>query len=153
MSPHSPVVVRIGTQDRSAVSRELIAHHQAGRVDRCELEARLALAASARTEEDLRLVLLDLPDAPLAPHHGPVPGAPRLVAQPAPRNETLGVTFDVMVMLLTLAAFVCTALLFAVSSGSMRGDERVVLSLAAFGSFSIGAGAVHLAHRVFHSTR
>lgn len=144
---NSPVILRVSTRDRTAVARELLAHRRAGRLDTQEYEARVALATAARTEDDLRAPLLDLPDLP-SPAAG-VPAHP-VAGAPFPRQASaLGDAFDVMTLLITLAAFVCTGLLLATSGGWLRSDEQVAIGLAAFGSFTVGAGAVHLCHRVF----
>ncbi len=163
MTNHSPVVLKVSTSDRAAMAQELIQHRRAGRLDQAEFDARLALAAAAVTEDQLRSAALDLPD-PAVPQQGhapsfATPGPDRqamatlpVAPPPAPRHEVLGIFFDVTLMLLTMAAFVCTALVFAVTSGWMRTDERVVMSLAAFGSFTVGAGVTHLTHRLFRRT-
>ena len=144
MSHYSPVVPRVGTPERPATAQALIVHHRAGRLPRPDLDARLALAAAAGTEDDLRGLLLDLPDLP-----PPSPTAPaRVDATSSGQNEQLRVAFDVAVLLIAAAAFVCTGLLLAVASTSFRGDELVALGLAVFGSFTVGAGGVHLAHRL-----
>ena len=84
-----------------------------------------------------RLVVAPAPDAPA-----------RVDATSSGQNEQLRVAFDVAVLLIAAAAFVCTGLLLAVASTSFRGDELVALGLAVFGSFTVGAGGVHLAHRL-----
>lgn len=141
------IALRVDTPDRTSVAQELMAHHRAGRLDQAELDARLALAAAARTEDDLRLVALDLPDVAVRPD--PASFRPVALPSPPPRRALLAGVTDVTVMLLTLAAFVCTGLLFSVALGLLADGQRVALGLASFGSFTIGAGAVHLAHRVY----
>ena len=145
MSHYSPVVLRVGTPERTATARALIVHHRAGRLPRPDLDARLALAAAAGTEDDLRGLLLDLPDLPPP---SPTASPARVNAASAGQNEQLRVAFDIAVLLIAAAAFVCTGLLLAVASTSFRGDELVALGLAVFGSFTVGAGGVHLAHRL-----
>jgi Domain of unknown function (DUF1707) len=55
----------IGDSERAAASTELRRHYEAGRVTIEELEARLDLANHARTEDDLRQALRQLPTAAL----------------------------------------------------------------------------------------
>lgn len=142
--------VRIGSADRTLVAERLVAHYQAGRLPRGELELRLTKIAHAHTDDDLHLVTIDLPDVP-----GPVRPSP--VARGAfPRSSApaspLRVAFDVAVLLLTFAAGVCLALLLIVAAAGTStgsGDLILVALLATLGAFTVGAGSVHLLHRAF----
>lgn len=142
--------VRIGSADRTLVAERLVAHYQAGRLPRGELELRLTKVAHAHTDDDLHLLTIDLPDVP-----GPVRPAP-LVGTAAPKSSPpaspLRVAFDVAVLLLTFAAGVCLALLLIVAAtgtSTSSGDLILVALLATLGAFTVGAGGVHLLHRTF----
>ncbi len=157
MSNSSPAV-RAGTPDRAAAAAQLLAHHRLGQLTRDELDSRLALALAARTDEDLRLLVVDLPDLP--PSAAPVPAATAPTARPTAtvtfhpsggRPATpLRIAFDVCVLFLTVAAFVCLMLLFAVGLVSSS-DFAFPMFLAAFGAFTVGAGGVYLLHRMLAS--
>lgn len=143
--------VRIGSADRTLVAERLVAHYQAGRLPRAELELRLTKIAHAHTDDDLHLLTIDLPDVP-----GPVPAAPVTRGAAVPKSSStaspLRVAFDVAVLLLTFAAGVCLALLLIVAATSPStgsGDLILVALLATLGAFTVGAGGVHLLHRAF----
>lgn len=142
--------VRIGSADRTLVAEKLVAHYQAGRLPRGDLELRLTKVAHAHTDDDLHLLTIDLPDVP-----GPVrPTADARGAAPmfSPPASPLRVAFDVAVLLLTFAAGVCLALLLIVAASAPStgsGDVVLVALLATLGAFTVGAGGVHLLHRAF----
>jgi hypothetical protein len=142
MATDSSLSLRVSTLDRTARAQELLAHHHAGRLDRPEFDKRLVLVDRARTEDDLARLVIDLPDLP-----GPSSYAPVSPIRTGGRSA-LGETFDVMVMLITMAAFICTALLYIAALSSMREDGAFVALLGGFGSFSFAAGSVHLIHRL-----
>jgi hypothetical protein len=54
--------VRIGDAERDAAAAALGEHFAAGRLDRMELEERLAAACAARTQPELDRLFVDLPD-------------------------------------------------------------------------------------------
>ena len=60
--------VRVGAADRTLVAERLVAHYQAGRLPRPELELRLTQVARARTDDDLHRLTIDLPDVPGPAH-------------------------------------------------------------------------------------
>ena len=142
--------VRIGSAERTLVAERLVAHYQAGRLPRGELELRLTKVAHAHTDDELHLLTIDLPDVPepvrvVPVVRGAVPKSP-------PPASPLRVAFDVAVLLLTFAAGVCLALLLIVAATSPStgsGDLILVALLATLGAFTVGAGGVHLLHRAF----
>jgi hypothetical protein len=143
--------VRIGSADRTIVAERLVAHYQAGRLPRGELELRLTQVAHAHTDDDLHLLTIDLPDVP-----EPVRASPLVRGSAVPRSSPtaspLRVAFDVAVLLLTFAAGVCLALLLIVAAtgtSTRSGDLILVALLATLGAFTVGAGGVHLLHRAF----
>ncbi len=145
-----PTAVRIGSAERTAVAERLVAHYQAGRLPRQELELRLTKIAYAHTDDDLHLLTIDLPDvagpARVVP---PMPG-PALGVRPP--TSPLRVAFDVMLLLLTFSAGVCLVLLLimvGVGGGQNSSEMFLASALAAFGAFTLGAGGVHLLHRAF----
>ena len=142
--------VRVGAADRTLVAERLVAHYQAGRLPRPELELRLTQVAHARTDDDLHRLTIDLPDVP-GPAR-PVSLVPRLVTAPKPPSSPLRIAFDVLVMLLTFSAAVCLILLLIVAGTASSNNSPEVLfvaGLAAFGAFTVGADTVHLIYRVF----
>ncbi len=141
--------VRVGSTDRTLVAERLVAHYQAGRLPRPELELRLTQVAHARTDDDLHRLTIDLPDVP-GPAR-PVSLMPRPAAAPRPPSSPLRIAFDVVVLLLTFSAAVCLMLLLIVAGTSTSNGSEVffVAGLAAFGAFTVGAGTVHLIYRTF----
>lgn len=142
--------VRVGAADRTLVAERLVAHYQAGRLPRPELELRLTQVAHARTDEDLHRLTIDLPDVPGPPRN--VSSLPRPANPPKPTSSPLRIAFDVVVMLLTFSATVCLILLLIVAgtaSSNTSPEVFFVAALAAFGAFVAGAGAVHLIYRAF----
>jgi hypothetical protein len=140
--------VRVGAADRTLVAERLVAHYQAGRLPRPELELRLTQVAHARTDEDLHRLTIDLPDVPGPPRN--VSFLPRLVSPPKPASSPLRVAFDVVVMLLTFSAAACLILLLIVAGAAGGGtSELFFVALAAFGALTVGAGTVHLLYRAF----
>jgi hypothetical protein len=146
--------VRVGAADRTLVAERLVAHYQAGRLPRQELELRLTRVAHARTDDDLHRLTIDLPDVP-GPAR-PISLVPRPAPEQKPPTSPLRVAFDVIIMLLTFSAAVCLTLLLIVAgaassngSGGASGQLFFVAALAAFGAFTVGAGSVHLIYRAF----
>lgn len=145
--------VRVGAADRTLVAERLVAHYQAGRLTRQELELRLTQVAHARSDDDLHRLTLDLPDVPGPVKHMSL--VPRLPTPPKAPSSPLRIAFDVIVMLLTFSAAVCLTLLLivaaATSSASYGNSSQlfVVAALAAFGALTVGAGSVHLLYRAF----
>jgi Domain of unknown function (DUF1707) len=145
--------VRVGAADRTLVAERLVAHYQAGRLPRQELELRLTQVAHARSDDDLHRLTIDLPDVP-GPAR-PISLVPRPTSEPRQPSSPLRIAFDVVIMLLTFSAAVCLTLLLivaAASSSSGMGSSSqlfVVAALAAFGAFTVGAGGVHLLYRAF----
>jgi hypothetical protein len=142
--------VRVGAADRTLVAERLVAHYQAGRLPRPELELRLTQIAHARTDEDLHRLTIDLPDVPGPPRN--VSFLPRLVSPPKPASSPLRVAIDVVVMLLTVSAATCLILLLIVAGTASSGTSPGVFfvgALAAFGALTVGAGSVHLLYRAF----
>jgi hypothetical protein len=142
--------VRIGSADRTLVAEKLVAHYQAGRLPRGELELRLTKVAHAHTDDDLHLLTIDLPDVPDPVR--PAPGVRRTTPMGSQTPSALRVAFDVSVLLLTFAAGVCLALLLivaATSRSTSSGDLILMALLSALGAFTVGAGGVHLLHRAF----
>ena len=140
--------VRVGAADRTLVAERLVAHYQAGRLPRPELELRLTQVAHARTDEDLHRLTIDLPDVPGPPRN--VSFLPHPANLPKPASSPLRIAFDVVVMLLTFSAAVCLVLLLIVAgtaSSNTSPEVFFVAALAAFGAFTVGAGAVHLIYR------
>ena len=80
---YPPGDLRVSDADRDRALAELSEHFQAGRITADELEERSGLALRAKTGNDLRALLTDLPVAQ-APVTGmtPVPGGP----PPVPRR-------------------------------------------------------------------
>jgi hypothetical protein len=146
--------VRVGAADRTLVAERLVAHYQAGRLPRQELELRLTQVAHARSDDDLHRQTIDLPDVP-----GPartISLVPRPMTEHKPPPSPLRIAFDVIVMLVTFSAAVCLTLLLIVagttSSGNSYGPSGqlfLVAALAAFGALAVGAGTVHLLYRAF----
>ena len=58
---------RVSDQDRDRTARQLRDHFAAGRLTHDELDERVQRAYAARTEQELRAVLADLPQLPLSP--------------------------------------------------------------------------------------
>jgi hypothetical protein len=145
--------VRVGAADRTLVAERLVAHYQAGRLPRQELELRLTQVAHARSDEDLHRLTIDLPDVP-GPAR-PISLVPHPATSPRPVSSPLRVAFDVIVMLLTFSAAVCLTLLLIIAGATSNnstgssGEPFFVAALAAFGAFTVGAGAVHLLYRAF----
>jgi len=141
--------VRVGAADRTLVAERLVAHYQAGRLPRPELELRLTQVAHARTDEDLHRLTIDLPDVPGPPRS--VSFLPRPASPPKPASSALRIAFDVVVMLLTFSAAVCLVLLLIVAGTANSNSTPLFLfaALAAFGAFTVGAGSVHLINRAF----
>lgn len=145
--------VRVGAADRTLVAERLVAHYQAGRLPRQELELRLTQVAHARSDEDLHRLTIDLPDVP-GPAL-PISLVPRPTTAPKPASSPLRVAFDVIVMLLTFSAAVCLTLLLIVAGATSNnstgnsGELFFVAALAAFGAFTVGAGSIHLLYRAF----
>jgi len=145
--------VRVGAAERTLLAERLVAHYQAGRLPRQELELRLTQVAHARSDEDLHRLTIDLPDVP-----GPARPS-SLIARPPtppkPASSPLRLAFDVIVMLLTFSAAVCLTLLLIVAGATSSnnvgssGELFFVAALAAFGAFTVGAGSVHLLYRAF----
>jgi Domain of unknown function (DUF1707) len=145
--------VRVGAAERTLVAERLVAHYQAGRLPRQELELRLTKVAHARSDEDLHRLTIDLPDVP-GPAR-PISLVPRPTTPPKQASSPLRVAFDVIVMLLTFSAAVCLTLLLIVAgatSNNSTGSSAelfFVAALAAFGAFTVGAGSIHLLYRAF----
>jgi hypothetical protein len=146
--------VRVGAADRTLVAERLVAHYQAGRLPRQELELRLTQVAHARSDDDQHRLTLDLPDVP-GPAK-PISLVPRPTTAPKPAPSPLRVAFDVIVMLVTFSAAICLTLLLivaaATSSSGMGGSNSQVFfvaAVAAFGALTVGAGSVHLLYRAF----
>ena len=141
--------VRVGAADRTLVAERLVAHYQAGRLPRPELELRLTQVAHARSDEDLHRLTIDLPDVPGPPRN--VSFLPRPASPPKPASSALRIAFDVVVMLLTFSAAVCLVLLLIVAGTANSNSTPLFLfaALAAFGAFTVGAGSVHLINRAF----
>ena len=145
--------VRVGAADRTLVAERLVAHYQAGRLPRQELELRLTQVAHARSDEDLHRLTIDLPDVP-GPAR-PISLVPHPTTPPKPASSPLRVAFDVIVMLLTFSAAVCLTLLLIVAGATSNnstgnaGELFFVAALAAFGAFTVGAGSIHLLYRAF----
>lgn len=142
--------VRVGATDRTLVAERLVAHYQAGRLPRQELELRLTQVAHARTDEDLHRLTIDLPD--VAGPARPIALVPRPTTPPKPASSPLRIAFDVIIMLLTFSAAVCLTLLLIVAgatSGNNSSQLVFFAALAAFGAFTVGAGGVHLLYRAF----
>ena len=141
--------VRVGAADRTLVAERLVAHYQAGRLPRPELELRLTQVAHARTDEDLHRLTIDLPDVPGPPRN--VSFLLRPASPPKPASSALRIAFDVVVMLLTFSAAVCLVLLLIVAGTANSNSTPLFLfaALAAFGAFTVGAGSVHLINRAF----
>jgi len=110
--------VRIGSADRTLVAEKLVAHYQAGRLPRGELELRLTKVAHAHSDDDLHLLTIDLPDVPRT--RTPRSWPPRCRPQELTGSIPLRVAFDVAVLLLTFAAGVCLALLLIVAATGTR---------------------------------
>jgi hypothetical protein len=70
-----PVRLRIGNAERTEVTNALVRHMAEGRLTEEELEERMAKANAAKTAEDLRPLLADLP--PLGGEGPPPPPARR----------------------------------------------------------------------------
>lgn len=143
--------VRVGAADRTLVAERLVAHYQAGRLPRQELELRLTRVAHARTDDDLHRLTIDLPDVP-GPAR-PISLVPR-TSEPTPAPSSLRIAVDVAVMLVTFSAAVCLALLLIVASTTSSGYGTTrqtfdVAALAAVGALIVGAGTVHLLYRAF----
>ena len=142
--------VRVGAADRTLVAERLVAHYQAGRLPRPELELRLTQVAHARTDEDLHRLTIDLPDVPGPPRN--VSSLPRPANPPKPTSSPLRIAFDVVVMLLTFAAAVCLILLLIVAGAATSSTTPQLFffaALSAFGALTVGAGTVHLIYRAF----
>jgi hypothetical protein len=58
---------RVSDQQRERAAQELREHFAAGRLTQDELDERVQQAYSARTEEQLRVLLADLPRLPMSP--------------------------------------------------------------------------------------
>lgn len=70
--------IRTSDADRERVTARLRDHYAEGRLNRDELDERIAAALNAKTFGDLRLVLADLPEPrPAAPQRVPLMVAPR----------------------------------------------------------------------------
>ena len=141
--------VRVGAADRTLVAERLVAHYQAGRLPRPELELRLTQVAHARTDDDLHRLTIDLPDVPGPPRN--VSFLPRPASPPKPASSPLRIAFDVVVMLLTFSATVCLILLLIVAGTANSNSAPLFLfaALSAFGALTVGAGTVHLLNRAF----
>jgi len=59
--------LRVGDSERNACAVTLIEHHLQGRLSREDLESRQRLAMAAVTDDDLRLLLADLPRSDVTP--------------------------------------------------------------------------------------
>lgn len=70
---------RIGDAERDAAVQALRAHHEAGRLDMAEFEERMTTALSARTQDQLTPLFVDLP---------PVDANPRALAVPSATTVT-----------------------------------------------------------------
>jgi len=142
--------VRVGAADRTLVAERLVAHYQAGRLPRPELELRLTQVAHARTDEDLHRLTIDLPDVPGPPRN--VSFLARPASPPKPASSPLRIAFDVVVMLLTFAAAVCLILLLIVAGAATSSTTPQLFffaALSAFGALTVGGGTVHLIYRAF----
>ena len=146
--------VRVGAADRTLVAERLVAHYQAGRLPRQDLELRLTQVAHARTDDDLHRLTIDLPD--VAGPARPISLVPRPTTEPKPASSPLRIAFDVIVMLVTFSAAVCLTLLLIVAgatssngNGGPSGQLFFVAALGAFGALTVGAGTVHLLYRAF----
>jgi Domain of unknown function (DUF1707) len=141
--------VRVGAADHTLVAERLVAHYQAGRLPRPELELRLTQVAHARTDDDLHRLTIDLPDVPGPPRN--VSFLPRPASPPKPASSPLRIAFDVVVMLLTFSAAVCLILLLIVAGTASSNSTPLFLfaALSAFGALTVGAGTVHLINRAF----
>jgi hypothetical protein len=62
-----PSELRTSDQDRERAAQELREHFAAGRITETELSERVQAAYNARTEEELRKLLSDLPRLPVSP--------------------------------------------------------------------------------------
>lgn len=116
---------RVGDLDRSTACDELASHFAAGRLTGDELNQRLELAITARTNRELRLLLADLPATPghVAPAAQPASGGRRRGWSAFDGLVALALVGSVMVigvMMLGLAASgQVAALLLAVLGGSL----------------------------------
>ncbi|MEO3784597.1 DUF1707 domain-containing protein [Actinocorallia sp. B10E7] len=105
--------LRIGDAERTAVTEALQRHYAEGRLDGAELEERLDLALSAKTEHDLVEVVRDLPGTP---PWLPAPTARdgRLQHRRSGRPRFLGVALTlVLVVFVPLALVTSAPVLFA----------------------------------------
>lgn len=75
-----PTGIRIGNAERTEVTNALVRHMAEGRLTEEELEERLAQANAAKTAEDLRPLLADLP--PLDGNGEDAPAPPRRRRRP-----------------------------------------------------------------------
>ena len=62
-----PSQLRISDQERERAAQDLREHFAAGRITEAELSERVQAAYGARTEEELRKLLADLPRLPVSP--------------------------------------------------------------------------------------
>jgi hypothetical protein len=103
---HLPAGMRASDSDRDAVVSNLSEHFQAGRLTAVEFDERMGRALAARTWDELRELLADLPGTRLAPQAAaarsssaqpqPLPGrfAPPLIAVLAGIGITTAVLVD-----------------------------------------------------------
>ncbi len=90
--------LRIGDLERDAAADALSAHYAAGRLDRVELDDRLAAVYAAKTGGQLAPLFVDLPGAQVA-----------LVGTPQPRSPgRRGPSFHPLMLLLPVVLVVST---------------------------------------------
>lgn len=130
--------LRVGDAERNAVCEQLSAQFAAGRLSQFELEDRLSGAMAAQTRFDLDRLTADLPTPVAALRPAPVPDV-------VPR--TGWTALDVMALLVLLGALPIALLGAAFVVTGMGAATVWIAVLTTLVAGTIGATAVHLAHR------
>jgi hypothetical protein len=109
-----PPSVRIGHAERQAAVEALKHHHEAGRIDSQEYEARSVKAGATRSRAELEALFTDLP----LPHgaSGSLEGAHRTVAPEHARRGVLNVPEPLATTIVSMAPILAVILFFVTGS-------------------------------------
>ena len=140
--PTAPGSFRIGDAERAAACDQLGVHFAAGRLSADELDVRLAGAVSARNQQDLGTLFVDLAAITPTPV-GPVPSG-QAGGRPSPRSFW---TVPTVLVLLLLVSSALTAGVLLLILGSVDFGLFVAAGFGGTAAAVGGACGAHLTRR------
>lgn len=144
--PMAAPTVRIGDAERDNACSLLASHFAAGRLTQDEYEERSAKAVTARTNTDLRLLLIDLPTDMQA--------LERVAARPlTPASGLRSALLWTAGGFLAVSAIAWTTLLVMISLVTLSPDVSLMMLAVAFGATVGTAGTMVAAQRWRASSR